>query len=145
VGKSDLFDLSATLPDNEKLPIADLGYGVSQALPVLTQCSFCREGSVLLFEQPELHLHEGAATKLAHIFAETSQDKSVSILLETHSRDLFYETIRLINAGDVLHSNVIAYDVERRDKASRFRRIDMDAVDGRYEASHPWGRAMEMA
>lgn len=37
VGTSDLFDVSLKLPDGSKLPIADLGYGLSQVLPVLTQ------------------------------------------------------------------------------------------------------------
>ena len=64
VGNSDLFDVQVTLNDNATLPIADLGYGMSQILPVLVQCSFASKGSTLLFEQPELHLHHLAAGSL---------------------------------------------------------------------------------
>lgn len=35
LGASDLFDVSITLNDDAALPIADLGYGLSQILPVL--------------------------------------------------------------------------------------------------------------
>lgn len=57
VARSDLFDITMTLDDGATFPIADLGYGLSQVLPVLTQCSFAPKHSTLLFEQPELHLH----------------------------------------------------------------------------------------
>lgn len=142
VGKSDLFDLSATLIDDETLPIADLGYGLSQALPVLAQCSFCSSHSLLLFEQPELHLHHGAAGALADVFADVANDKSTSVIAETHSEEMFQQTIRLVNRGVLQPSQVIAYDVERVNKASRFRRIELTEVEGQYEADHVWGRAL---
>ncbi|MBP8084283.1 MAG: AAA family ATPase, partial [Spirochaetes bacterium] len=50
--KSDLFDINITLKDKTKFSLADLGYGFSQVLPVLVQCSFAKKDSMLLFEQP---------------------------------------------------------------------------------------------
>src|SRR5437899_12149322 len=67
IASSHLFDVNVTLPDGSAFPLADLGYGLSQVLPVLTQCSFAPEGSVLLFEQPELHLHSLAVRPLASV------------------------------------------------------------------------------
>ena len=67
IGNSDLFDVQVTLNDNATLPIADLGYGMSEILPVLVQCSFAPKGSTLLFEKPELHLHHLAAGKHATV------------------------------------------------------------------------------
>jgi predicted ATPase len=65
VGNSDLFEINITLSDEKNFPLADLGYGLSQVLPVLTQCSFAPESSTLLFEQPELHLHPKSAKNLS--------------------------------------------------------------------------------
>ncbi|MGH7250152.1 MAG: AAA family ATPase, partial [Minisyncoccia bacterium] len=45
IAASDMFDLDVTLPDDQPFALADLGYGLSQALPVLAQCSFAAEKS----------------------------------------------------------------------------------------------------
>lgn len=78
-GKSDLFNANLTLNDGKNFSIADLGYGLSQILPVLTQCTFAKKNSVLLFEQPEIHLHSIAARKLPSVFIETIKPESVSL------------------------------------------------------------------
>ena len=142
VEKSDLFDVNVTLQDGETLPIADLGYGLSQALPVLAQCTFSSIGSTLLFEQPELHLHNTAARQLAHVFREVVLTKHSFVIAETHSRELFYEIMQLVNNGTLEPTDVVAFDVERREGASRFSEVVLENVDGGYEANHPWGKAL---
>lgn len=144
VAKTDLFDLSVTLEDGAKLSIPDLGYGVSQVLPVLVQCSFAPKGSTLLFEQPELHLHEGAAKQLASIFVDVVREKSVHILAETHSPHLFLEIIRQVKAGNIKPTEVILYDVSRKNGKSDFRKVEIEMFeDGYCEVDHPWARGLE--
>lgn len=143
VGSSDLFDVSIQMTDDASLPIADLGYGLSQILPVLVQCSFAKEKSTLLFEQPELHLHEGAAKKLAKIFTDVVSSKDVNIVAETHSRDLFFGVMNEIREGHIAHKDVIAYDVKRENGCSAYTPITMTLVDNYLEVSHPWGKALE--
>ena len=75
IGSSDLFNVNLTLSDGEKFPQADLGYGLSQVLPVLKQCSFAPMGATLLFEQPELHVHTLASKGLAKVFVDTGKLK----------------------------------------------------------------------
>lgn len=144
VAKTDLFDLSVTLEDGAKLSIPDLGYGVSQVLPVLVQCSFAPKGATLLFEQPELHLHEGAARHLASIFVDVVREKSAHILAETHSPHLFVEIIRQVKAGNLDASDVILYDVSRKNGKSSFRRVEIEkSADGHCEVDHPWAKGLE--
>ncbi len=38
----------------------DVGFGISQVLPVLVQCFYAPAGSIILIEQPEIHLHPNA-------------------------------------------------------------------------------------
>lgn len=142
VGSSDLFDVSIEMTDNVSLPIADLGYGLSQILPVLVQCSFAKENSTLLFEQPELHLHEGAAKKLSRIFSDVISSKKVHIVAETHSRDLFFGVINEIRQGRINQNDVIAYDVKREHGGSTYTPINVVIEDGGIEVSHPWGKAL---
>ena len=55
---SNLYNVK--LKRNENSPevlISDVGIGVSQVLPVLVLCYYVPEGSTIILEQPELHLH----------------------------------------------------------------------------------------
>ncbi|MDF0379314.1 AAA family ATPase [Methylophilus sp. YYY-1] len=145
VGSSDLFDVSLTLTDDKDLPIADLGYGLSQVLPVLTQCSFAAKGSTLMFEQPELHLHEGAAKKLSQVFLETSKIKKSNILIETHSKELIYELFEMIKSGDLDIEDIAIYSVKREGGKSNYDRVKMHFdEDGRFEVENdnPWFKTL---
>jgi len=143
VGTSDLFDVKLTLPDGNKLPIADLGYGLSQVLPVLTQCTFAPQSSTLLFEQPELHLHENAAKKLAGVFHETAKKKQAHIVLETHSKELVYEFLQLLKTKKLAVEDLAIYMVQRKDGASNYKRVGLELDEaGNLEVSDPWVKAL---
>jgi hypothetical protein len=43
--------------DGPEVRLTDVGFGVSQVLPVLVLCYYVPEGSILILEQPEAHLH----------------------------------------------------------------------------------------
>lgn len=64
--------------------ISDVGFGFSQVLPILVQAAVMPEETTLLIEQPELHLHPRAQTKLAEVIAEAS-NSGRRFLIETHS------------------------------------------------------------
>lgn len=142
VGTTDLFDVKVTLSDGASLPIADLGYGVSQILPVLVQCSFAETGSVLLFEQPELHLHHTAARKLATILAKVAKKKNLRIVAETHSEDLFLQVLAELNNKIINIEDVVAYEVSRVDGKSEFKKIVINEDGGKFECESPWRRGI---
>lgn len=142
VGKSDLFDVQMKLSDGASLPIADLGYGLSQVLPVLVQCSFAPKGSTLLFEQPELHLHSAAAKKLAGVFVDVVKNKNVRIVAETHSRELFSQLMSELQARNLALDQIAAYKVERVQGESQFTRIPIEDNDGHIETYEPWDNAL---
>lgn len=143
LGASDLFDVSITLEDDAALPIADLGYGLSQILPVLSQCSFAPQGSTLLFEQPELHLHPGAARKMAQVFVEAVKEKKVNIVAETHSQDLLIAMIAELKAKRLLLKDIAAYEVKRIGGKSVYREIIFTQDGDDFEADHPWFKSLE--
>lgn len=64
--------------------ISDVGFGISQALPILVQAAVMPDGSTLILEQPELHLHPSAQTKLSEVIAEAS-NSGRRFIVETHS------------------------------------------------------------
>lgn len=139
---SDLFDVSVTLHDGRQFSVADLGYGISQVLPVLTQCSFAPNGSTLLFEQPEIHLHTAAARLLADVFVDVVRKKQCHIVAETHSPQLVYNAIQSIRAGELDLSDFILYRAERIAGATSISRVDVYR-DGDYiDVDEDWERGM---
>lgn len=143
VGKSDLFDVNVTLSDNANLPIADLGYGMSQVLPVLAQCSFAPKNATLLFEQPELHLNHTAAKKLAGVFVSAAKEKALHIVAETHSHELFLGLLDEIRAGRLSVEDISIYTVVRTNGSSQFKKINVEVDEkGIVDVTDPWRDAL---
>ena len=68
--------------------LADVGYGVSQALPLITE--ILREGGardMFLLQQPEVHLHPSAQAALGSLFCRTA-GRDRQLIVETHSDHL---------------------------------------------------------
>lgn len=106
------------------------------------QCSFAEEGSVLLFEQPELHLHHIAAGKLATVLAKIAKQKNLRIIAETHSEDLFKQILKELNTNKININDVAAYVVAREDGKSIFKRIIINENDGEYKCEEYWNRGI---
>jgi predicted ATPase len=70
------------------VPITDVGFGVSQILPVVTLCYYVPEGSTLIIEQPEIHLHPMVQSGLADIFIDVAQKRNLQLIIESHSEHL---------------------------------------------------------
>lgn len=68
--------------------LTDVGFGVSQVLPALVLLYYVPQGSVVLMEQPEIHLHPAAQSGLADIMLEVATSRKVQIIVETHSEHL---------------------------------------------------------
>lgn len=71
--------------------LPDVGFGVSQVLPVLVQCFYAQPHTTLLLEQPEIHLHPSVQVTLADLFIEAvrsregGQDRAFQLIIESHS------------------------------------------------------------
>ncbi len=79
--------------------IPDVGFGVSQVLPVLVLCYYAPEGSTLLFEQPEIHLHPSVQCGLADVFIDVAKNRKMQIIVESHSEHLLTRLQRRIAEG----------------------------------------------
>jgi len=91
------------LPDMESddlVSVADVGFGVSQTLPVLVALRAADEGRLVYLEEPEIHLHPRAQTKLADILAGAAK-RGVRVVAETHSTLLLTAIQTLVAKGDL--------------------------------------------
>ena len=80
--------------------IADVGFGVSQVLPVLVALLVAEEGQLVYVEQPELHLHPRAEYGLARIMADAAS-RGVKLVVETHSALFLLHVRTLMATGDL--------------------------------------------
>jgi hypothetical protein len=74
--------------------LVDVGYGVSQALPVVVETLQAPRGSLFLLQQPEVHLHPRAQAALGSYLANVSKQRRHTFLIETHS-DYLIDRIRM--------------------------------------------------
>ncbi len=86
VDKKNSFGFSVSVENMEqvKSDIMNVGIGTSQVLPVLISVLLSEENEILVFEQPELHLHPYSQSRLADMFVEFCKHGR-KIILETHS------------------------------------------------------------
>jgi len=80
--------------------IADVGFGVSQVLPVLVALRAADEGRLVYLEEPEIDLHPRAQTKLADVLAGAAK-RGVRVVAETHSSLLLRAIQTLVAKGDL--------------------------------------------
>ncbi|MFN7040919.1 MAG: AAA family ATPase [Acidovorax temperans] len=80
----ELVKLEIVRSDGGREVISDVGFGISQVLPILVQAAVMPADTTLLIEQPELHLHPSAQTKFAEVIADAS-NSGRRFLIETHS------------------------------------------------------------
>lgn len=112
---------------HESHGMSHVGVGVSQVLPLVVQSLLAERGTVLLFEQPELHLHPRVQSRLADFFyAMTVLGKQC--IVETHSEYLVNRLryLRALAPGEALSSSVLLYFVSMTEVGSRFDEVAID-------------------
>lgn len=98
----------------DKHNIADVGFGVSQILPILTQGLYMSKGETLLVEQPEIHLHPKMELAMADFLIELAKSER-NIIVETHSDHIINRVIhRVMEKYDSLEPLVKIYFVENK-------------------------------
>jgi hypothetical protein len=80
--------------------IADVGFGVSQVLPALVALHAAETNQLVYLEEPEIHLHPRAQTKLADILAGAAK-RGVRVVAETHSTLLLTAVQTLVAKGEL--------------------------------------------
>lgn len=84
--------------NNLELDITDVGFGISQVLPVILSGFLSPEDSYTIVEQPEIHLHPKMQADLADLFiAIVKSSPNKRLIIETHSEYLLKRLRRRIS------------------------------------------------
>ena len=91
--------------------LTDVGFGVSQVLPVLVLLYYVPEGSTVLMEQPEIHLHPAVQSGLADVMLNVADVRNVQIVVESHSEHLMRRLQRRVAEEKISSEDVKLYFV----------------------------------
>jgi len=106
--------------------ITDVGFGVSQVLPVLVLCYFVPEGATIILEQPEIHLHPTVQAGLADVFIDAIRRRKIQIVLESHSEHLLRRLQRRIAEEQLKADQTALYFTHMEEGVSRLEKLDVD-------------------
>ena len=112
--------------DGPEVRLTDIGLGVFQILPTLALCYYVPEGSILILEQPEAHLHPKSQADLADIFIDVVKNRNIQIILETHSEHLLRRLQRRIAEEQIPATDTALYCCQVNHGTSEIERLDMD-------------------
>lgn len=88
------FELDVLLDRKALLHVGNVGYGVSQSLPLIVELFARPKKTCFALQQPEIHLHPRAQTALGDVFFELAVSESKKFIIETHS-DFLIDSFRL--------------------------------------------------
>lgn len=124
---------------HDVVEIADVGVGVSQALPVVVALRQASPGQLVYLEQPELHLHPRAQGAMAEILVAAAA-RGVRVVVETHSSQLLLGIQAVIARGEstLEPADVILHwfsrDPKTGDVRPATRRLDEEGAFGDWPA-----------
>jgi hypothetical protein len=98
--------------NKDLVSIADVGFGVSQVMPVVVALFAAEPGQAVYIEQPEIHLHPKAQIALAGLLVDAA-NRDVQVIVETHSALLLTSLQTLIAQQKIAASEVKLHWVSR--------------------------------
>lgn len=107
--------------------LIDVGYGVSQVLPILVD-SMTRTESMILMQQPEVHLHPKAQAELGTLLWTIMCNRKRQIIVETHSDHII---------------DRVCLDV--RDKPNEIKADQVGILYFHQKANQPWVKIYKLS
>ena len=106
--------------------LMDVGYGISQVLPILVRI-FRAQSTKFLLQQPEVHLHPKGQAELVSLLVENNRIHKNSFVIETHS-DYMINRIRIeIMKGKIKPEDVSLIYLEPAGNQVKTHNIRFDA------------------
>lgn len=106
--------------------IVDVGYGVSQVLPILVDSILADRGSIITFQEPEVHLHPKAQAELGSLFVQLVKEDKKQLIVETHSDYIVDRVRQQVAKGEIDNKDVLILFTELVRTTARINEIEID-------------------
>ncbi|MDY4170299.1 MAG: AAA family ATPase [[Ruminococcus] gnavus] len=111
--------------------IADVGFGVSQILPIITQGIYMNKEETFLIEQPEIHLHPKMELDMADYLIELAKSERF-VIVETHSDHIINRIVhRVMEKYEILNELIKIYFIENKTGEAKINpAVEIDKYKG---------------
>jgi predicted ATPase len=114
----------------------DSGFGLSQLVPIIGQCFLAEPYSIIMIEEPEIHLHKSSQYKLIDMFREVCEERK-QILMSTHSDLIILKLWRSVNReGKMRKEDISLYRVDKNSNGTKVEKVDLDVEWNRLKNEH---------
>ena len=111
----------------KKTNLMDVGYGVSQILPLIVDAQRAGSNTILLLQQPEVHLHPKAQAALGSMIKDWVSKSKKTVVVETHS-DYLVDRLRLeVKQANLKESDVSIFFLEKKGIQTKLHILEIDA------------------
>ena len=106
--------------------LTDVGFGVSQVLPALVLLYYVPEGSTIMMEQPEIHLHPAVQSGLADVMLAAAKSRNLQVIVESHSEHLLRRFQRRVAEQDYNDGFVRLYFCRSRGSVASIENLELN-------------------
>jgi len=118
---NDIIHKIIVTQNSVRLELTDVGFGISQVLPILVQAHLSPKNSLTIIEQPEIHLHPNMQAWLTDALIDIALSQNKKFLIETHSEALIRRVrLRILDSKSALsEEDVKIYHLHRAEDKGR--------------------------
>ncbi len=124
--------------------LADVGFGISQVLPILVQAKLLPKDAIFMVEQPEIHLHPKAQAAMGDFLIDVALEGRRTLLVETHSDLVIARIANRIAEGKISHKDVMVFYFHPQKDGTKILQIEFDE-DGIPTQEFPEGFLAEVS
>ena len=132
---SSPFEIDIVLNSSD-FKITNVGYGVSQVLPIIVDILARVENTVFAIQQPEIHLHPKAQAALGDFIYNSNLNENKNFFIETHSEYLIDRFRFNVHKNKEKDSNSQVLFFERTANGNTVHIIEIEDT-GRYSENQP--------
>lgn len=127
----------ANSKSNRYYRATNVGTGVTYIAMLIIAALSCRKGDTLIIENPEIHLHPRAQSRLMEFVAFLCE-RGLQIIMETHSDHIYNGMRKCIKRKTLGRENIAAYYFEL-DETMQTKIYHIEFNDQGAEENHPYG------
>ncbi|CAD6491732.1 MAG: AAA ATPase domain protein [Candidatus Argoarchaeum ethanivorans] len=132
-GATSVYNIMLKDPNTKtKVNLIDVGFGASQILPIIVQGFNTPKNSLILIEQPEIHLHPKAQATMGDLLVDIAKSNERKLIIETHCDLLIRRVCKNILQKKIKHTDVVIYYFEPTDNGTEIKTITINE-NGQFE------------